>query len=131
MTHLSPEVLLDLALETLPPEEVDVARAHLDGCAECAAALERHGEEQQVLARALGETAAPPALGVKIRGAVAREPVPRPGLRRSMIAAAALLAGLAVWFAATTPDPQPEIRRAMLEQVVDSERLALGLPEGN
>ena len=130
MNHTSSEVLLDLALETLPQAEVDSARAHLEECDACAEAFARLGEEQKVLGKVLEATVTPPALGVKIRASVAREPTPKPRLRRAMIAAAAMLAFTAAWFVATTPDPQPEIKRAMIQQMIESERLALGLDGG-
>jgi anti-sigma factor RsiW len=131
MTHLDPDVLLDLSLDGLSPAAAADARAHVEGCPECAAAWSRVEEEQKALRRGLGRTPpAPAGLEARIVGAVRAQPLPVRGgtFRRFLAAAAVLLCAAGAWaYAHRTPPPTP--RQAMLQQVRSSELMALGLEE--
>jgi anti-sigma factor RsiW len=121
MTHPDPDVLLDLALETLPESNADEVRAHVGACAECSARYERLEEEQRALAAAIGrEPALPGALRSRIVSALPRPLRRAPRFLVALAAAVALAAGLAL----LKPD---ERKQQMLETVRVSELMALGL----
>ena len=124
MTHPAPEVLLDLALDTLPAPEAEQAQTHLGDCPSCAEAYARLQEEQRVLTKAVGrEPALPAGLRASILERVLRT-APFRKAPRTLVAAAAVVA-IAAGFLMLRPDAKQQ----MLEQVRASELMALGLED--
>ncbi|RMG12323.1 MAG: hypothetical protein D6731_13985 [Planctomycetota bacterium] len=124
MNHPSPEALLDLALDLLPPSEAEGLRRHVEECPRCAAACARLAEEQEVLREGLAPHTPPPELVGRVRSAVARERArPRPTRRAQWLAAAVVLIAAGMGWVLLGARPTP--KQQLLMQVRRSELLAL------
>jgi anti-sigma factor RsiW len=130
MTHPDPETLLDLALETASEADAAAAREHLNACSECADAYERLEDEQRALKEGLSPAAAPGHLAPRIRTAMRREPMPLRKRARLFVAAAAALVLAAGLYASQAPNAAQR-KQVMLDQVKQSELMALGLEGGH
>lgn len=136
MTHLDPDLLLDLALELLPADQAATARAHVETCATCRASLDAVESEHAVLTDVLSSEPAS-AVADRLAGDVvlavrqAKSPAPVVAFRwRRWVAAAAglaITATVAVQIAQRQPiHVEPEqAKQVLIEKVRVSELKAL------
>jgi len=86
--HATPETLLDLARDRLPPAEKAEVERHVAGCEDCRRAVEVERGLDGLLDTALPRRAAPPSLVRRIEARLERQP------RRGLVVVAGVAAGV-------------------------------------
>ena len=122
--HPSSEELLDLALQLLAKREAEALRAHIAACEACGLTLTKLEQEQATLASALAPLPAPAGLEGRILAALPAGAGKITWRKLVTVAAASLIAVGVGLYAQDDPG-----RRELVQQLVISERLALGLEE--